>query len=102
MTITDQQKYIFSKIFDLTGRCNSIWIAGGAVVDLDRAGDIDLWFSNDQPDKAAEVVKKFKYFQPSNGNYGDASCLGTVYVQGLPKFLQIIVAGQNSALESLS
>lgn len=52
MVISKYQKYIFDKIFDLTGRCKSIWIAGGAVIDVHDASDIDVWFGNSENDKA--------------------------------------------------
>lgn len=50
-------KAILDELFNyLPARCDSIYVAGGAVVDITEASDIDLWFGKDRRDIADQFV----------------------------------------------
>lgn len=56
------QKETFKKVFaHLTSPCNSIFIGGGAVADLLRAGDIDVWFGKKRAKEAINFFKSFHH-----------------------------------------
>lgn len=56
------QKSVFNKVFaHLTSPCNSIFIGGGAVADLLRAGDIDVWFGKKRAKEAINFFKSFHH-----------------------------------------
>lgn len=103
MTITSKQAELFTKLFELTGTCNSIWVAGGAVVDLDQASDIDVWFGKSQTDAAEAFVAKLKYGTPGGGNYDGSQfqMLADCYWTEGDFMVQVMVVEDKIAIDNM-
>ena len=87
----------------LPHRCNSIFIAGGAAVNFDLAGDVDLIFGGKN---GLENAGKFWEAQPYKsaaklGNYNKMHLLGDVYVPFLNKIVQVLWTNHKTALECM-
>lgn len=94
----------YQKVFGYVGyTCTSIFIAGGAVADYEKAGDIDLWIGNDQDKLAHNVVCKLPYrVFGKGGNYGGAvgtRFIGQGYVPELGKIVQVICHKWGNAVD---
>lgn len=95
MQITHRQQEVFGKLFERSGHCDSIWVAGGAVVDFDKAGDIDLWFGRNNLKLANECLNRFDLrFKGTNEGYDgskDYTIIGSAFWPAIGKMVQIMV-----------
>ena len=101
--ITPLQKLIFGKIFELTGPCNSIFIAGGAVTDLDHAGDIDVWFGKSNEKATIAFLKKctIGHLTPPS-QYGSATRFGDAYIAGIDWPIQVMLTSDDKPQDTLA
>ena len=103
MQITEAQRHLFDEIFKLTGQCNSIFIAGGAVVNLDKCGDIDVWFGRNQHDKAEAFVNQLTFSTPYamyTYQIPNGSLRGEGYFRGF--IVQVMVTDAQTPQDQLS
>lgn len=92
-------------LFNLSGRCESIFIAGGAAVDMDLCGDIDLWFGGNRTELAEKFLGKFPVrFKGNSEGYPHASewkVVGSGYDPMLGKIVQVMVTNATTPLEAM-
>ena len=94
----------FAQIFALTPKCNTIFIAGGSVVDIDKCTDIDIWFGNNNLDLAQKFLDALPYkdiFENVKQYAGNAESLvlGEGYIDGIGKPIQVLVTRHKNARE---
>ena len=101
-----------NQIFDLLpNRCPNVFIGGGAAVDLDKAGDIDVWFLKNNVRAAEAFVLanggKFRADTVSEESENDAytngafNLIGGFKFEPLQKNVQVLVMKHHSVLEVL-
>jgi hypothetical protein len=87
----------FEHIFEKSGRCESIFIAGGSVVDLEKAGDIDIWFGGNKEALALKFLGMFPmWFKHQVEGYpgagSDWKVIGSGWDPAINKIVQVMTA----------
>lgn len=80
-------------------KCTSICIAGGAAVDANMAGDVDVWFRQKDNATAKKYLNSFTFhtFNESGYNSGDgAMVVGEAYDPTLMKIIQVLTYGHKN------
>lgn len=90
---------IFNSILDRAGFCQSVFISGGAVVDFNKAGDIDLFFGKGMHAPAEKFVEGFEIRSKYTAGYGSHTVIGSVYDPKYKKIIQVIVAQETMPQE---
>jgi hypothetical protein len=103
LTLTQRQVEIFTKVFSFTSPCASIFIAGGAVADYDKASDIDIWFANSTFESAQRFLRALPHFKETTNFYQGTShhVVGNGYIPSIPKPIQVIVNYADTAIDVL-
>jgi hypothetical protein len=100
------QTEAFETIFKRTGSCSSIFIAGGAVADYDKAGDIDVWFAKTNTPTADKFLTSMPFFERAaigERNYvGGGELVGEGYIPGIMKPIQVLISAGVDCKETLS
>jgi len=91
-------------VLDLVGvKCGTIFIAGGAAVDVNKASDIDLWIGNDNRDLADKVFAKLPVKQYGSGvMYDNGSVIGTGFLPDINKLVQVMITPAKNAQELMA
>lgn len=90
--------YILSR----AGSCRSIFISGGAAVDFNLAGDVDVWFGNDNTAAAETFLNSYTIkVQNDTTNYAghEWKVLGSVWDPQVKKVVQVIVTKSKTPTE---
>lgn len=100
------QKETFKKVFaHLTSPCNSIFIGGGAVADLLRAGDIDVWFGKKRAKEAAKFYSSFHHRSSPTieQSYSSGATLyGSVWDPAIGKVIQVLTLEVDTPEEAIN
>lgn len=94
-------KGIFDILFSyLKAPCDSIYVAGGAVVDIQKASDIDLWFGKEQHTHVHMFLNNCPYWHfVSNAKVG-YELVGEVFIPAVGKLIQVMVT-KDMAMERM-
>lgn len=94
------QEY-FDHILDKAPKCHSIFIAGGAVADFDKASDIDIFFHHEEVAKTFMTKFDACTVFPNPKQYNHNTVLGYVFDFEVPKLIQVIKTEAKTAMECM-
>jgi hypothetical protein len=104
MTLTPEQQAIFANIFARFPKCVSVGIAGGAVVDLNKASDIDLFFGNNNLVPVHTFLRSCDSAHLTGGQkYKDhITAYAEAWIKGIPLPIQVMTTGYRNMDELLA
>jgi hypothetical protein len=109
--LTDHTKQILDSLFAaLDLKCAAAFVAGGAAVDIDKAGDIDLWFKHEHLTAAVETLNMMPIrsaVMKTDDGYGESGSNGILVgvgllpdIIGLP--IQVLTTNYSSIVDHLN
>lgn len=89
----------------LKAKCNSIFISGGAVVDFDKASDVDVWFGRDNTDGAKAFGQSLPFWkegQMKSYPGKDFTIVGEGFVPQVEKIIQVMVTEKTNCIDVMN
>lgn len=100
----ERLQYLFNK---LKTKCPTIFIAGGAAVDFDKAGDVDIWFGLNNKSLAEQYLDSLAWHRLCSKKekeaYGSGgfNIVGMGYDPVVRKLIQVLIVPDRTASECM-